>query len=80
LGSIETVATSIDNRGRIAGWYLDDNNVAHGFVRAATGKIKTFDPPGSIYTLASGIDSGAITGSYLDSGGAGHGYLRSPYL
>jgi len=40
-----TTPVGITDFGVIAGNYIDANNVGHGFVRAATGKITTFDPP-----------------------------------
>lgn len=51
----------------------------HGFVRAVNGSITTFDPPGSVLTLAGGINPmGTITGQYFDASGVSHGFLRSP--
>jgi hypothetical protein len=52
---------------------------AHGFVRDRDGKITTFDPPGSTYTMPTSInDAGAITGWYVDASSVTHGFLRSP--
>ena len=42
-------------------------------------QIITFDPPGSILTLAMAINAaGTITGVYLDANNVGHGFLRAP--
>ena len=42
-----TTAVSISTSGAIAGWYIDANDVAHGFLRARGGTITTFDAPGA---------------------------------
>src|SRR5215472_10695071 len=36
-----------DEAGRIVGYSVDGDNVAHGFLRAANGSISVFDPPGA---------------------------------
>jgi uncharacterized membrane protein len=66
--SKETVPTSINERGEIAGYYTVGTLVPHGFVRAADGTITSFDAPagpgGFLQTFAYSInDAGAITGS-----------------
>jgi len=38
---------SINTAGAITGTYTDTSSVAHGFVRAANGKIAEFDAPGA---------------------------------
>ena len=43
----------------------------------AKATITTFDPPGSVRTIAYSINSGAITGYYADSSGVYHGFLRT---
>lgn len=44
---------------------------------SAKESFTTFDPKGSIYTFAAGIDaSGAVAGYYEDSAGVMHGFLR----
>ena len=76
----------INNRGEITGYFLDTNNVYHGFLRSREGKFTVFEAPGADTkaedfngTLANGInDAGAITGVYYDSNNNGHGFLRSP--
>src|SRR2546426_1503507 len=38
--------------------------------------ITTFDPPGSVFTIALGINpAGEVTGTYSDANG-GHGFMR----
>jgi hypothetical protein len=76
----------INEEGTVTGYYLDANNVYHGFVRCPDGKITTFDAPGADTnagdyngTFPSAInDAGAITGFYVDTSGAAHGFLRRP--
>jgi uncharacterized membrane protein len=76
----------INNFGAITGYYLDANNVFHGFLRSPEGKFTNFEAPGSDTnpndfngTFPNAInDWGAITGSYYDVNNVGHGFLRSP--
>jgi hypothetical protein len=79
-GSADTSAASIDDQGQIAGWYYDDNDVIHGFVREKNRKIAEFEVPRSSYTAGVSIDSsradkGAVTGYYTNPS---QGYLRTP--
>ena len=46
--------------GTIAGYYYDASDVTHGFVRAADGKIKTFDPTGSVDTMVQSINNNGV--------------------
>jgi hypothetical protein len=71
--------------GADAGFYIDENNVVHGYLRSPTGEITTFDAPGEGQGLGCSADCsmglndfGAITGYYLDANNVYHGYLRSP--
>ncbi len=70
--------------GMIAGYYAEDSNVYHGFLRFARGTFVTFDVPGAGTgnwqgTLALNINpEGAATGWYIDANGVYHGYLRTP--
>jgi hypothetical protein len=48
-------------------------------VRASDGAITTFDPPGTIQTLANDINpAGAIAGTYVVAGNVFHGFVRAP--
>ena len=81
-----TYPYSINASGAITGYYVDANDVYHGFLRSPNGKLTTFDAPGAGAiagsfngTSPSSInDLGAITGSYPDANGFNHGFLRSP--
>jgi hypothetical protein len=76
----------INNSGAITGYYLDANNVFHGFVRSPSGKFTSFQAPGADTTpgdfngtTPNAInDAGAITGLYYDVNNVAHGFLRSP--
>ena len=35
-----------NDAGLIAGYYIDTNNVSHGFLRSPNGSLTKFDPPG----------------------------------
>ena len=69
----------INAKGMIAGTYLDEQFVRHGFVRSANGKITSFDPPTSKNIDVWGINkSGTVVGEYIDNNNLEHGYLRIP--
>src|SRR5579864_5566297 len=79
-----TQPEQITAAGTIVGYYIDGNNVDHGFVRSSHGKFVTFDMPGGGTgyhqgTKAFGItQSGRIVGFYIDANGVRHGYVRGP--
>jgi hypothetical protein len=73
----------INDSGIVAGAYMDANSVAHGFVRAASGTISSFDAPGAGtgsggYQGTAGISinaSGTVVGTYLDANSVLHGFV-----
>lgn len=81
-----TYAEAINDRGAVAGEYIDSYDVQHGFVRAPDGSITEFDAPGAgsdkgSYegTIGLAINArGEITGAYFDSQYVLHGFLRLP--
>jgi hypothetical protein len=85
-GAAETSPYAIDDRGRIAGSYLDAGvtpdrggsvppGTQHGFVRDK-GRVTRLDVPGSLLTIALDIDDrGRVTGGYVDPTGRQHGFL-----
>jgi hypothetical protein len=89
--NLGTQALSINLEGTIAGYYLDANGVAHGFVseRPYTN-FKAINPPGACSTgpacanLGTAVqwnslnDFGAITGVYYDVNGVAHGFVSHP--
>src|SRR5438105_789947 len=67
-----------NDNGFVTGEYLDGNDVSHGYVRSPDGKIKSFDPAGSVGTASKSINNkNTIAGDYVDGGGRRHGFLRS---
>jgi hypothetical protein len=41
---------SINQDGTVAGYYIDDKNLEHGFIRSTSGEYATFDIPGMVET------------------------------
>ncbi|HEY6945142.1 MAG TPA: chitobiase/beta-hexosaminidase C-terminal domain-containing protein [Candidatus Acidoferrum sp.] len=83
IGHRGTLPMSINTGGEIAGFYVDENDIRHGFVRLANGTFSTFDAPGvgtlpKQGTIAFSINvTGDITGFFIDSGGTAHGFVRA---
>jgi hypothetical protein len=79
-----TVAVNGNSWGAVTGYYVDDSNLYHGFVRYPDGNIVTFDvlsagTASGQGTVAYSINStGAIAGQYQDGSFIYHGFLRSP--
>jgi probable HAF family extracellular repeat protein len=80
-----TDAVKANNRGRLVGFYVDENNVQHSFLESG-GHYTTIDPPGAanqpgpsfttnIDQAADINDRGEIVGGYTDASGVTHGYL-----
>jgi hypothetical protein len=82
--SLGTKALSINDDGVITGYYIDPNEVYHGFMVSASGAITTFNAPGAGTTEATGTyarsinDNGLIVGYYSDSGDVYHGFQLTP--
>ena len=78
----ETGVLALNNCGDFVGEYVDAAQHYHGFLarRERSGiKFTKIDYPGSVQTLAAGInDFGIITGNYLDANGTTHGFVRLP--
>ncbi len=75
-----TTATGINAAGFITGYYVDGDNLYHGFVRNPEGTFAVFDAStgAGTATLSYGINNaGAVTGYYIDDEGLGHGFMRS---
>jgi hypothetical protein len=77
-----TIPFGVNTSGAITGWYIDEVNVFHGFVRDRRGAIVEFDVPGAgtgpgqgpnVYSIA---PNGTVAGFYFDSGNAVHGFVR----
>jgi len=74
----------INSEGAMAGYYVNANNVSHGFVRVRDGAITEFDVPGAGTGQYEGTQAydinraGEVTGYYIDANGVYHGFLRFP--
>jgi len=76
----------INASGTIAGTFVADSNLGHGYLRAPDGTFTAIDAPGAALgangsggTDLAGINSmGAVTGSFTDANSAVHGYVRAP--
>jgi hypothetical protein len=81
-----TITFAINVFGVITGYFIDANNVAHGFVTTAPFKHFTIlnEPDAGKGagqgTFAGNIkpEGGEIAGSYVDSSGVSHGFVTAP--
>ncbi|HKW16372.1 MAG TPA: hypothetical protein VJO35_02570 [Terriglobales bacterium] len=70
-----TFAQGLNKWDSVVGYYLDANNMAHGFKQWSNGSFDDVNYPNALQTIPMGInDSGAIAGSYVDSLGT-HGFI-----
>ncbi len=80
---------ALNSAGTYTSGYTDANNVGHGFVRSASGKLIEFDAPGAGTEANNGdlpanqgtfpisINAGGeIAGSYVDANNVMHGFVR----
>lgn len=75
LGTHESAANQINNRGDITGWYTDAPGTRHGYV-LRDGVVITIDYPGSTYTQVNGIsDTGIVIGHFRDAAQVFHGFV-----
>ena len=82
-GSLQgTYPFGINANGAITGWYVDEANVSHGFVRNKHGELVEFDVPGAgtgpfqgpnVYSIA---PNGSVTGFFFDPDNVVHGFVR----
>jgi probable HAF family extracellular repeat protein len=78
-GAVSTIAVAVNDKDKVAGYYVDKNNLWHGFIRKADGTFLTFDASAGLSTSVSGMNAGGeVTGYYGNFGGANdaHGYVR----
>jgi hypothetical protein len=70
-----TFVQGINRLNSVVGYYLDANNVPHGFKFLSNGSFMDINYPGAQRTTPMGInDSGMIVGSYIDVFGS-HGFI-----
>jgi hypothetical protein len=73
-----TVPVAINDKGVIAGYYVDSANHFHGFIREADGTITEFDPPGMTDTHSTAINGRKqIVGYGISNHGTNQGFQRS---
>jgi hypothetical protein len=76
-GSRFTVPSKINDRGQIAGLYVDAAGAEHGFLFSG-GQYSTIDYPGATATEALALNNAgtpAVAGNYVDAGGRVHGFV-----
>ncbi|MGB6687244.1 MAG: hypothetical protein WBE76_05320 [Terracidiphilus sp.] len=74
-GHDSTFAYGINNSGELVGEFFDSKNLAHGFLRSASGKITAIDYPGAAQTICYGINTvGEISGVYITSKRQDYGF------
>ena len=56
-GQRDMLPSGINPSGTITGTYITGSLVFHGFLRAPDGTFTTFDPPGSTFTVPTGINA-----------------------
>jgi hypothetical protein len=74
-GAVSAQATDINARQQVTGFFIDSNNVNHGWWLNG-GTLLQLDYPGSTFTQATGENNfGLVVGTYQDSAGASHGFV-----
>jgi hypothetical protein len=79
-----TKALSINDDGVITGYYIDPNEVYHGFMVSSSGAITTFNAPGAGTTEDTGTyptsinDNGVIVGDVVGSSVGQKGFQLTP--
>jgi hypothetical protein len=78
-----TYPFGINPSGAITGWYVDGDDMNHGFIRDENGAFTTFDVPGAgtgpgqgprVFSIA---PNGSVTGHFNDPSNVVHGFVRS---
>jgi hypothetical protein len=78
-----TYPFGINPSGAITGWYIDGDDMNHGFIRDENGAFTTFDVPGAgtgpgqgprVFSIA---PNGSVTGHFNDPSNVVHGFVRS---
>jgi hypothetical protein len=68
-------ATGINNSQEVCGFFIDSNQVNHGWL-LNFGVFTQLDFPNSTFTQALGLNNkGQVVGAYMDSGGLTHGFV-----
>jgi hypothetical protein len=76
FGGRGILVSAINDQNILAGYYIDDSGLAHGFWRDASG-AHSFDYPGALFTVPTGINvTGTIVGYYSGADAVRHGFVR----
>jgi hypothetical protein len=68
-------ATSANDIGTVVGFYIDSNQVNHGFVLMG-GTILNLNYPGATFTQAFGVNNlNEVVGTYIDTSANQHGFV-----
>ena len=73
-GAVSAQSTCINNLGAVSGFYIDNQNVNHGFL-FENGLFIRLNYPKSTFTQALGVnDLGEVVGTYMDASANTHGF------
>jgi len=76
-GATGTLLRGIARHGLVVGFYLDENNLGHGFLYA-DGNFVPLDVPSGFNTNPQGVnDRGDVVGSYNEPASNRHGFIYS---
>jgi hypothetical protein len=79
-----TYPVSINNLGVVTGYYIDETNLDHGFLRTPDGQFISFEALGAGTgafqgTFPGNINNfGVVAGTILDADNVGHAFVRTP--
>jgi uncharacterized membrane protein len=74
-GASTTIPFGINDRGDVAGVYIDAGGAVRGFVRDEDGDVTKINIPGTSEVAVYDINNrGEVVGYYVDSGDVQHGY------
>jgi len=76
-GSVQTQVIGINNADDTVGFWVDNNNVQHGFIKLHDKEAENVDLPGTTNNNLLGINNkDQAAGFYTDAAGMQHGYVR----
>jgi len=75
-----TYALAINNSGVVTGYYYDDNDYTHGFIRSSSGEFSTFELSQGTETESTAINaSGQVTGWGNEGEGETFGFVANTH-
>ena len=79
-GAAATRPGAINNRGQIAGEFVDRASSSHGYLQDSDGSVTTIDPPGAGATVITDVDDrGRVVGAFVDTKQTAIGaFVREP--